>query len=59
MILLSGCHSNKILTYPTYRGYKAQIEAHKRISKQHRKYKRYELKRKRKILQMQKSMNKY
>lgn len=59
LLLLSGCYSNRISTLPTYEGYKAQIKAHKKISKQHRKYRRYELKRKKRILRMQNTLNKY
>lgn len=53
MLILSGCYSHRVHTIPTKRGYVEQIKAHKRISKQHREYERYEKARKRKIKKMQ------
>lgn len=53
---LNSCHSYKINTYPSPEGYKAQIEAHKNISKHNRELKKYHRQRKREIKKIQRKV---
>lgn len=53
LLLLNGCYSLSITTFPTPYGYKAQIEAQKRINKQKRHIKREHRKQRRYVKKLQ------